>query len=214
MPRKGWRKPAGQREVRINLSKLKLPGPGIGGWVEPLAMPRDECEKLSKWLSDSEIARLFKNLEAARDCRQWSKEQPTLGEERAVLSAVAMLADALSFVLENQSQSGRAAIDGISLQERHDLSLRRIGYDCHVLKEGCLRLLDEQPTQSYQRADLFAIDCIAQVVCPAGIKLTEGSGSRFLKICKLVLPSIGFHCSPVAAIVAYKKEQESRSRSI
>jgi hypothetical protein len=196
----------GGKLIRVDLQRLKLPGPIQGSFIRPIALSPEGRETLRKWLDDALIARLLEALEAAREFRRYQIEQPKLGEERAALRALIDLMDGAAYILENGSASLETALDEISYLECGEFGLsRRVFGDLVQLAEGCARFLDRTPLQSRRASDVYSVACIAQHVQSVKIFPSEGPESRFVKICEVLWPVIGNSGSPIGSIRAYLK---------
>lgn len=172
-----------------------------GGLVKAFFFTDEAKKKLGAWFDIDAIRRLEDFVEVALDMEVDSKQQPTIGVAREVLTRLSELADALSIVLSQAPEVVRAELTLIGHKSFGDWKkTEKLGIELQTLALASLDQAEKLPTQTRRPSHQYMVRGIAQESQAAGIALSSSEHSKFTVICRCIFEAAGIYQDPRGSI--------------
>lgn len=176
----------------------------IGGLVQQFAFNKETRIDLRRWLDDAAIDRLQDLTESARQVERDNRDEPTLGDNRAVLDRIQSLADALAQAIEQAPVIADCNLTRIGHRDFGDpLKFKKMAIDLEQAARCIESELEKMPKQSTRGSPVFMVSCIAEVALNHGLKLSDSEHGQFFLLCRCVFEAAGIHQDPRGAIRAF-----------
>ena len=180
----------------------------IGGFVQPFEFNEETRKELARWLDICAINRLQDLTEFARQVERDHREEPTLGDNRAVLNRIQSLTAALAQAINQAPCITEAELTLIGHRDFGDMfKFEKIATDLERAALCIESELENMPKQSKRGSPVFMVSCIAEIALNQGLTLSDSEHGKFFSLCRCVFEAAGIHQDPRGAIRAFMKEQ-------
>lgn len=180
--------------------------------VQPFEFTTADREALQEWLLPEAIDTLQSFVEKARAVEMENRDEPTLGDSRAVLARIEVLAAALSIAIRQAPTHASAELDLIGHHLfKNPRKLEATALELLAVSGAIRERLDELPSQSPRRAHPFLVSGIARAAEASGVNVSDSEHGRFCALCACVFKAVGIHQDPRGSIRAYLAIERERA---
>ncbi|MBL0420507.1 hypothetical protein JI739_09155 [Ramlibacter sp. AW1] len=202
------KKQAGAKALAVDdlLAGLEL-AEQTGALVSGFEFTAKDRQALGAWLDDQAIDVLQAHVEVALSVEDSDAAEPTIGESRAILQRIEVLARALAKAMEQAPSIAAGHLEGARYAAGLPLG-EQMARDLQQFAAAVGDRIDSMPKQSQRTAGhTFLVSGIASIAERAGINVTASESAPFHDLCECVFRALRIKEDSRGSIRAYLRSR-------